>query len=72
MWQTLVEYLYDVIIFSGSILEHLERLEVVFSKLAEVGLKLKPKKCHFIQREVVNLGHIFSQAGISTDPSSWV
>ena len=58
-----------VIIFSKSIAEHLERLDVVFSKLAECGLKLKPEKCHLFKREVVYLGHVVSLAGISTDPA---
>ena len=68
-WQMLLVYLDDVIIFSSSIQEHLDRLEIVFSKLKEAGLKLKPKKCHLFQREVLYLGHIVSPIGISTDPS---
>ena len=52
-WEILLVYLDDIIIFSKSIAEHLERLDVVFSKLAESGLKLKPRKCHFFKREVV-------------------
>ena len=51
-----------------SIAEHLERLDVVFSKLAECGVKLKPKKCHLFKQEVVCLGHVVSLAGIFTDP----
>ena len=65
-WQMLLVYLDDVIIFSRSIEEHISRLEVVFSKLKEVGLKLKPRKCHFFQREVVHLGHVVSEDGIAT------
>ena len=65
----LLVYLNDVIIFNHSVEEHLSRLKVVFSKLKEVGLKIKPKKCHFFQREVVYLGHIVSEDGIATDPS---
>ena len=57
----------DVTTCSHSILNHSERLRVVFSKFTEAGFKLKPKKCHFFQREVVNLGHVVVQAGISTD-----
>ena len=68
-WQILLVYLDDVIVFSRTIQEHLERLDIVFSKLKEAGLKLKPKKCHLFKREVLYLGHIVSQAGIATDPS---
>ena len=68
-WQILLVYLDDVIIFSRTIQEHLDRLDVVFSTLAKSGLKLKPKKCHLFKREVVYLGHVVSPLGISTDPS---
>ena len=40
-------YLDDVIIFSRTYEEHLERLTAVFEKLREAGLKLSPSKCHF-------------------------
>ena len=32
------------------------------------GLKLKPTKCHFLQKEVTFLGHVVSADGIKTDP----
>ena len=48
-WEILLVYLDDVMILSRSIPEHLERLDVVFSKLAEYRLKLKPKKCHLFK-----------------------
>ena len=38
-------YLDDIIIFSKDLTSHLERLEAVFRKLEEAGLKLKPSKC---------------------------
>ena len=34
----------------------------------EAGLKLKPAKCHFIQREVEYLGHIITLQGLKTNP----
>ena len=68
-WQILLVYLDDVIIFSRTIEEHLERLDLVFTKLSQSGLKLKPKKCHLFKQEVVYLGHVVSPVGISTDPS---
>ena len=38
-------YLDDIVIFSKDPVSHLERLEAVFLKLEEAGLKLKPSKC---------------------------
>ena len=38
-------YLDDVIIFSQTEEEHLERMRVVFNRIREHGLKLKPSKC---------------------------
>ena len=44
------------------------RLNDVFTKIKEAGLKLKPSKCHLFQKEVVFLGHTVSEHGISTSP----
>ena len=62
-------YLDDIIVFSTTIEEHLQRLERVFSRLREHGLKLKPSKCHLFQTEVSYLGHVISDKGIATDPA---
>ena len=40
-------YLADATVFSKTLEEHLVRLRVVFEKLNQVGLKLKPSKCEF-------------------------
>ena len=61
-------YLDDVIIFSSTFEEHLERLDAVFSRLKQHNLKLKPSKCEFLKSEVTYLGHVVSEAGIRTDP----
>lgn len=62
-------YLDDLIIFSNTYEEHIERLELIFLRLRQCGLKLSPKKCSFLQKEVKFIGHIVSAEGISTDPS---
>ena len=59
----------DVIIFSQNFDDHLRRMEEVFDRLREAGLKLKPQKCRFLQKEVTYLGHVVSENGVSTDPS---
>ena len=45
-------YLDDVIIFSRTEEEHLERMHVVFDRLHEHGLKLKPSKCDMFKTEI--------------------
>jgi hypothetical protein len=58
----------DLIIYSNTIEEHIERLDKVFTRLKEHGLKRKGKKCHFFKPQVKYLGHIISPEGIATDP----
>ncbi len=40
-------FLDDIIIYSETIDEHMKRLEAVFSRLKQHGLKLKGSKCEF-------------------------
>lgn len=67
--QTLLLYLDDIVIFSSTVAQHLERMDVVLGRLQREGLKAKLSKCAFFQREVHYLGHVISSKGVSTDPS---
>ncbi len=67
-FEILLLYLDDILVFSKSIEEHFARLDIVFSKLKQHGLKMKPSKCWFFQKSVKYLGHIVSSEGISTNP----
>ena len=62
-------YLDDIVIFSKDLASHLERLEAVFGKLEEAGLKLKPSKCELFWRQLAYLGHVISAKGVATDES---
>ena len=64
----LLVYLDDVLVFSSDFEEHLRRLETVFTRLRDIGLKLNPEKCRFGAREVHYLGHVVSGEGVATDP----
>ena len=60
-------YLDDIIVFSTTFEEHLQRLVSVFERLRAAGLKLKPKKCHFAKRQITYLGHVISANGVEPD-----
>ena len=62
-------YLDDLIIFSKTFEEHIERLDKVFARVRQEGLKLSPSKCEFMKSRVKYVGHIVSEAGIEPDPS---
>ena len=57
-------YLDDFLIHSADIESHLEVLEKVFQRLEKFKLKIKPKKCELLKREVNYLGHTISGEGI--------
>ena len=61
-------YLDDIIVFSTTFQEHVERLRLVLGRLREAGLKLKPRKCKLLCEHVRFLGHVVSVQGVSTDP----
>lgn len=60
--QSLLLYLDYIIVYSSSVEEHLQQLEMV------LGWLHKLEKCVFFQREVGYLRHVISSQGISTDP----
>ena len=65
---TLLFYIDDICIFSSSVDEMLNRVEMVLERLQDFNLKIKPKKSHFFQPKVLFLGHILSKDGISLNP----
>ena len=47
-------------------------LDIVFSKLKQHGLKIKPEKCVLFRPKVKYLGHILSSSGVQADPKKTV
>jgi hypothetical protein len=62
-------YLDDIIIYSTNFADHLSRLETVLQRLRWARLKLKPSKCHLLQRKVDFLGHTVSGKGVEMQTS---
>ena len=60
---TLLFYLDDICVFSSSVDEMLDRIALVFGRLKEFNLKIKPKKSFFFQSSVLFLGHQLSKDG---------
>ena len=69
-WTTCVIYLDDVIVFGEDFDQHISRLEAVMERFRKAGLKLKPEKCQFFQREVKFLGYLLSQDGVKPHPDN--
>ena len=59
-----------ICIFANSADQMLDRIELVFSRLKQYQLKIKPKKSFFLKTEVSFLGHVdlLLAKGISPNP----
>ena len=64
-WKTLLAFLDDVLIMGKSFDDHLENLDAALKRFRKFGLKLKPKKCIFFQKEVEFLGRLISNDKLS-------
>jgi len=68
LWNCCLVYLDDIIIFSKTFDQHLDRLTAVFERLSKADLKIKASKCEILREEVRFLGHVISSSGIAADP----
>ena len=57
-------YLDDVIMFSESLINHINHLKAVFNRLRKAGLMLNLKKCRIVCDEVEYLGHVVTPLGL--------
>ena len=67
-FQCVLIYLDDILVPADSFDQMLERLDMVFSRLENFELKVKPEKCHFFKEKLHFLGHVVSEDGVATDP----
>lgn len=62
-------YLDDLIVFGKNIEDHNHNLHNVFQRLRDSNLKLNAKKCEFLKTQMLYLGFVVSDKGISPDPA---
>uniref|UniRef100_H2ZUK5 ribonuclease H n=1 Tax=Latimeria chalumnae TaxID=7897 RepID=H2ZUK5_LATCH len=67
VFDLLLIYLDDILVFSKDFDSHLERLQLVFNRLKKYGLQMKPSKCYLFRSEVPYLEHILSADGVKID-----
>ena len=60
-------YLDDVIVFSCTWKEHLMHLDAVLTRLREVSLTAKPKKCQLGMKECSYLGHVVGEGRVQME-----
>ena len=56
------------VFFAPMIYDMLDWIELVFSRLKQFNLKMKPKKVSSLILELLFLGHVLSAEGISANP----
>ncbi|KAK4382079.1 Retrovirus-related Pol polyprotein from transposon.6 [Sesamum angolense] len=61
-------YLDDIVVYSGTLAEHVEHLRQVLTRLREHELYAKVSKCSFAQESISFLGHIVERGRIRMDP----
>src|SRR6266542_1672360 len=68
LYDFIMVYLNDIIIFSQTIDEYLQYIRKVLEALWQTGLKLKLEKCEFAKKQLKYLGFIVEEFGIKPDP----
>lgn len=66
--ETCLVYLDDIVIYSASLQEHIERLKGVFERLRNSNFKVQLDKCEFLRKEVNYLGHVITPLGTKPNP----
>ncbi len=68
-WNVCLLFLDDILVHAKTFEEEIENLREVFGRFRAANLKLNPKKCELFREEVLYLGQMVTEEGISTEPS---
>ncbi|VDI13362.1 Hypothetical predicted protein [Mytilus galloprovincialis] len=64
-WNVVLAFLDDILVMGKTFEDHLQNLTSVFERFREYGLKLKPRKCDFFQKEIDFLGRTINRDGMA-------
>ena len=67
LYEFVLVYLDDIIVFSKAMDEHIRHWRIVFDLLTKENLKLKLSKCDFFKTKIKYLGHIITASGFHPD-----
>lgn len=68
LFERVLVFLDDILVFSSCFDQHLMHLNSVFERLRAADLKLHPRKCEFGLDKLTYLGNVVSGDGIAPDP----
>ena len=60
-------YLDDLVIHSNTWKDHLQHIQLIFQKLQDAGLTIKPKKCQLAMTKCSYLGHIVGRGEVAPE-----
>jgi len=63
-----IVYLNDVLIYSDNLEQHQKDVAAIIRAIRQQGMKLKPSKCEFHQRETEYLGFFINNERVKVDP----
>ena len=68
LWKFAAVFFDDILVYSTSLVLHLDHLKTIFATLSQSKFFLSRSKCLFSQERIHYLGHIVSAQGVALDP----
>lgn len=65
-WTSIVIYIDDLVVFSRTWEDHLEKIDWVLTEIGKIGLTLDPAKAYVGFKSIELLGHVVNKFGLAT------